>query len=71
LKLITTYRLQRFFGAGNIAGINIATFYYNNLPATGKNMKQDKLTESAIKEAKPGAKQFKLSDGGGLYLLVH
>jgi len=34
-------------------------------------MKQDKLTESAIKEAKPGAKQFKLSDGGGLYLLVH
>ena len=71
LKLITTYRLQRFFGAGIIAGINIATFYYYNLPATGKNMKQDKLTESAIKEAKPGAKQFKLSDGGGLYLLVH
>jgi len=34
-------------------------------------MKQDKLTGSAIKEAKPGAKQFKLSDGGGLYLLVH
>jgi hypothetical protein len=26
LKLITTYRLQRFFGAGIIAGINIATF---------------------------------------------
>ena len=71
LKLITTYRLQRFFDAGIIAGINIATFYYYNLPATGKNMKQDKLTESAIKEAKPGAKQFKLSDGGGLYLLVH
>jgi len=36
LKLITTYRLQRFFGAGIIAGINIATFYYYNLPATGK-----------------------------------
>jgi hypothetical protein len=71
LKLITTYRLQRCFGAGKIAGINIATFYYYNLPATGKNMKQDKLTESAIKKAKPGAKQFKLSDGGGLYLLVH
>ena len=34
-------------------------------------MKQEKLTESAIKDAKPGAKQFKLSDGGGLYLLVH
>lgn len=63
--------MQRFFVAGKITGINIATFYYYNLPATGKNMKQDKLTESAIKEAKPGAKQFKLSDGGGLYLLVH
>ena len=71
LKLITTYCLQRFFGAGKISGINIATFYYYNLPATGKYMKQDKLTESAIKEAKFGAKQFKLSDGGGLYLLVH
>jgi len=71
LKLITTYRLQRFFGTGIIAGINIATFYNYNLPAIGKNMKQDKLTESAIKEAESGAKQFKLSDGGGLYLLVH
>jgi len=48
LKLITTYRLQRFFSAGKIAGIYIATFYYYNLPVTGKNMKQDKLTESAI-----------------------
>lgn len=63
--------MQRFFVAGKITGINIATFYYYNLPATGKNMKQDKLTGTAIKEAKPGAKQFKLSDGGGLYLLVH
>ena len=34
-------------------------------------MKQEKLTESAINDAKPGAKQFKLSDGAGLYLLVH
>jgi hypothetical protein len=34
-------------------------------------MKQNKLTESAIKKANPTAKQFKLSDGGGLYLLVH
>jgi hypothetical protein len=58
-----------FFHGGKNAGINIASYY--NLPATGKNMKQDKLTKSAIKEAKPGAKQFKLSDGGGLYLLVH
>ena len=34
-------------------------------------MKQDKLTEAVVKEAKTTAKQFKLSDGGGLYLLVH
>jgi len=26
LKLITTYRLQRFFGDGKITGINIAIF---------------------------------------------
>ena len=34
-------------------------------------MAKDKLTESAVKEARPAARQFKLSDGGGLYLLVH
>ena len=34
-------------------------------------MKQNKLTDSAVKKAKPTAKNFKLSDGGGLYLLVH
>jgi hypothetical protein len=34
-------------------------------------MKQHKLTESAVKKAVPKTKQFKLSDGGGLYLLVH
>ena len=34
-------------------------------------MAKNKLTESAVKEAKPTTKQFKLSDGGGLYLLVH
>tara|TARA_Y100001949_G_scaffold60508_1_gene51243 strand:+ start:48 stop:740 length:693 start_codon:yes stop_codon:yes gene_type:complete len=34
-------------------------------------MAKDKLTESAVKEALPAARQFKLSDGGGLYLLVH
>ena len=34
-------------------------------------MKQNKLTESAVQKAKQTAKQFKLSDGGGLYLLVH
>ncbi len=34
-------------------------------------MEQHKLTESAVKKAVPKTKQFKLSDGGGLYLLVH
>ena len=34
-------------------------------------MTKDKLTKSVVKEAKPVARQFKLSDGGGLYLLVH
>jgi len=34
-------------------------------------MKQNKLTESAVKKTNPTAKQYKLSDGGGLYLLVH
>ncbi len=34
-------------------------------------MKQNKLTESAVKKVEPKTKQFKLSDGGGLYLLVH
>ncbi len=30
-----------------------------------------KLTDTAIKKAKPEAKQYKMSDGGGMYLLVH
>ncbi len=34
-------------------------------------MTKDKLTELAVKEARPTTRQFKLSDGGGLYLLVH
>ncbi len=34
-------------------------------------MAKNKLTESLVKEARPAARQFKLSDGGGLYLLVH
>ena len=28
------------------------------------------LTDTAIRQAKPADKQFKLSDGGGMYLLV-
>ena len=31
----------------------------------------EKLTDLAIKQAKSKIKQYKLSDGGGLYLLVH
>tara|TARA_B100000579_G_C22609081_1_gene746370 strand:+ start:87 stop:773 length:687 start_codon:yes stop_codon:yes gene_type:complete len=34
-------------------------------------MKKEKLTEEAIKKADFKTKQYKLSDGGGLYLLVH
>ena len=34
-------------------------------------MTKDKLTELAVKEARPTTRQFKLSDGVGLYLLVH
>ena len=34
-------------------------------------MQKDKLTELTIKQAKPREKEYKLSDGGGLYLLVH
>ena len=28
------------------------------------------LTDTRIRNAKPGAKAYKLSDGGGMYLLV-
>ncbi|MGA9265970.1 MAG: Arm DNA-binding domain-containing protein, partial [Rhodomicrobium sp.] len=31
---------------------------------------RDKLTDTAIRNAKPRAKPFKLSDGAGLHLLV-
>jgi len=34
-------------------------------------MRKEKLTESSIKKLQHRQKQFKLSDGGGLYLLVH
>ena len=34
-------------------------------------MEKENLTESVIKKVKHKPKQFKLSDGGGLYLLVH
>ncbi len=34
-------------------------------------MAKEKLTELAIKQAKSKNKQYKLSDGGGLFLLVH
>jgi hypothetical protein len=31
----------------------------------------NKLTQSALRAAKPTQKPYKLSDGGGLYLLVN
>jgi len=31
----------------------------------------DKLTELTIRQAKPKLKQYKLFDGGGMFLLVH
>ena len=31
----------------------------------------DKLTEITIRQAKPKLKQYKLFDGGGMFLLVH
>lgn len=30
----------------------------------------DKLTDKAVKNAKPKEKEYRLSDGGGLYLVV-
>ena len=38
---------------------------------SGVHMAKEKLTELAIKQAKSKNKQYKLSDGGGLFLLVH
>ena len=34
-------------------------------------MAKERLTDLAIKQARSRDKQYKLSDGGGLYLLVH
>ena len=33
-------------------------------------MATDKLTDKAIRAAKPKSKDYKLADGGGMYLLV-
>ena len=44
-----------------------ATLLLVNVSGGGKMA----LTELAVKKAKPTAKQQKLSDGGGLYLLIH
>jgi len=41
------------------------------LPGIIKDMEKEKLTETLIKKLKHRDKQFKLSDGRGLYLLVH
>ena len=34
-------------------------------------MARDQLTDTKIRQAKPGPKPYKLADGGGLFLLVH
>src|SRR5215208_4493895 len=34
-------------------------------------MARDRLTDTRIRQAKPGPKPYKLADGGGLFLLVH
>ena len=34
-------------------------------------MSRDRLTDTRIRQAKPGPKPYKLADGGGLFLLVH
>jgi Arm DNA-binding domain len=34
-------------------------------------MARDHLTDTKIRQAKPGPKPYKLADGGGLFLLVH
>src|SRR4051812_32191120 len=34
-------------------------------------MARDRLTDTKVRQAKPPAKPYKLSDGGGLFLLVH
>src|SRR5215203_5743186 len=34
-------------------------------------MARDRLTDTKVRQAKPGPKPYKLSDGGGLFLLAH
>ena len=34
-------------------------------------MARDRLSDAKLRSAKPGAKQYKLYDGGGLFLLIH
>ncbi len=37
----------------------------------GYNLPSDKLTELGVRKAKPSSKQKKLTDGRGLFLLLH
>ena len=48
-------------------------FNLNNLPILHNlyEVLMDKLTELTIRQAKPKLKQYKLFDGGGMFLLVH
>jgi hypothetical protein len=34
-------------------------------------MARDRLTDTKVRQAKPGPKPYKLADGGGLFLLVN
>src|SRR5690606_6989342 len=41
------------------------------VPNTDRHMAADKFSDVALRSIKPRNKQFKLSDGGGLFLLVN
>ncbi len=47
-----------------IVGIEIT------VPTTHQYMATDRLSDAALRSIKPRDKQFKLSDGGGLFLLA-
>ena len=43
----------------------------NYTPILGYELPSEKLTELAVRKAKPSSKPKKLTDGRGLYLLLH
>ena len=55
-------------------GTNLNLLLFSNKPLLLKYVYlvvMDKLTELTIRQAKPKLKQYKLFDGGGMFLLVH